>query len=160
MLLWLCCFSVGKVLDGNRCVEVSECSCVHRGRHFPPGSTISQDCNTWWGSRRLENVQILFSHLIIFVFVFCSVCRHGSWECTNEGCPGEKHVQCSSLNVIFVFWLFVSSVLSVQVSAWWWVSLTSRPLTTSSSPSLAAVSTCWQETAQTVSSQSLSKIYR
>lgn len=41
------CFSVGKVLDGNRCVEVSQCSCVHMGRHFPPGSTISQDCNTW-----------------------------------------------------------------------------------------------------------------
>lgn len=59
-----CTCPVGKVLDGNRCVEVSECSCVHRGRHFPPGSTISQDCNT-------------------------CVCRHGSWECTNEGCPGE-----------------------------------------------------------------------
>ncbi|KAG7216081.1 hypothetical protein INR49_007833 [Caranx melampygus] len=59
-----CTCPVGKVLDGNRCVEVSECSCVHMGRHFPPGSTISQDCNT-------------------------CVCRHGSWECTNEGCPGE-----------------------------------------------------------------------
>lgn len=42
-----CYASVGKVLDGNRCVEVSQCSCVHMGRHFPPGSTISQDCNTW-----------------------------------------------------------------------------------------------------------------
>jgi len=40
--------SVGKVLDGNRCVEVSQCSCAHMGRHFPPGSTISQDCNTWY----------------------------------------------------------------------------------------------------------------
>uniref|UniRef100_A0A3B4Y3U2 von Willebrand factor n=1 Tax=Seriola lalandi dorsalis TaxID=1841481 RepID=A0A3B4Y3U2_SERLL len=59
-----CTCPVGKVLDGNRCVEVSECSCVHMGKHFPPGSTISQDCNT-------------------------CVCRHGSWECTNEGCPGE-----------------------------------------------------------------------
>uniref|UniRef100_A0A4W6D782 von Willebrand factor n=1 Tax=Lates calcarifer TaxID=8187 RepID=A0A4W6D782_LATCA len=59
-----CICPVGKVLDGNRCVEVSQCSCVHMGRHFPPGSTISQDCNT-------------------------CVCRHGSWECTNEGCPGE-----------------------------------------------------------------------
>ncbi|XP_019745937.1 von Willebrand factor isoform X2 [Hippocampus comes] len=59
-----CTCPVGKVLDGNRCVEVSQCSCVHMGRHFPPGSTISQDCNT-------------------------CVCRHGSWECTNEGCPGE-----------------------------------------------------------------------
>ncbi|XP_068458313.1 von Willebrand factor [Clinocottus analis] len=59
-----CTCPVGKVLDGNRCVEVSQCSCVHMGRHFPPGSTISQDCNT-------------------------CVCRQGSWECTNEGCPGE-----------------------------------------------------------------------
>ncbi|XP_029010472.1 LOW QUALITY PROTEIN: von Willebrand factor [Betta splendens] len=59
-----CTCPVGKVLDGDRCVEVSQCSCVHMGRHFPPGSTISQDCNT-------------------------CVCRHGSWECTNEGCPGE-----------------------------------------------------------------------
>ncbi|XP_036961883.1 von Willebrand factor isoform X3 [Acanthopagrus latus] len=59
-----CTCPVGKVLDGNRCVEVSQCSCVHMGRHFPPGSTISQDCNS-------------------------CVCRHGSWECTNEGCPGE-----------------------------------------------------------------------
>uniref|UniRef100_A0A4W6D791 von Willebrand factor n=1 Tax=Lates calcarifer TaxID=8187 RepID=A0A4W6D791_LATCA len=38
-----CICPVGKVLDGNRCVEVSQCSCVHMGRHFPPGSTISQD---------------------------------------------------------------------------------------------------------------------
>ncbi|KAF3688863.1 von Willebrand factor [Channa argus] len=59
-----CACPAGKILDGNRCVAVSECSCVHMGRHFPPGSTISQDCNT-------------------------CVCRHGSWECTNEGCPGE-----------------------------------------------------------------------
>ncbi|CAL8374175.1 unnamed protein product [Arctogadus glacialis] len=59
-----CTCPAGRVLDGARCVEVSQCSCVHNGRHFPPGSTISQECNT-------------------------CVCRHGSWECTNEGCPGE-----------------------------------------------------------------------
>lgn len=59
-----CTCPAGKVLDGNRCVDVSQCSCAHMGRHFPPGSTISQDCNT-------------------------CVCRHGSWECSNEGCPGE-----------------------------------------------------------------------
>ncbi|KAF7224520.1 von Willebrand factor isoform X2 [Nothobranchius furzeri] len=59
-----CTCPTGKVLDGNRCVEVTQCSCTHMGRHFPPGSTISQDCNT-------------------------CVCRHGSWECTNEDCPGE-----------------------------------------------------------------------
>ncbi|TNN00902.1 hypothetical protein fugu_012148, partial [Takifugu bimaculatus] len=43
-----CRCPVGKVLDGTRCVEVSQCSCVHMGRHFPPGSSISQDCNTCW----------------------------------------------------------------------------------------------------------------
>lgn len=59
-----CTCPAGKVLDGNRCVEVSQCSCAHMGKHFPPGATVSQDCNT-------------------------CVCRHGSWECTNEGCPGE-----------------------------------------------------------------------
>jgi len=48
------CVSVGKVLDGNRCVEVSQCSCVHMGRHFPPGSSISQDCNTWWGRNYMQ----------------------------------------------------------------------------------------------------------
>ncbi|KAJ8002410.1 hypothetical protein DPEC_G00158600 [Dallia pectoralis] len=59
-----CSCPVGKVIDGDRCVEVSQCSCVHKGRHFPPGSSISQDCNT-------------------------CICRHGSWECTNQGCPAE-----------------------------------------------------------------------
>ncbi|XP_030646283.1 von Willebrand factor [Chanos chanos] len=59
-----CTCPVDKVLDGDRCVEVSQCSCLHTGRRYPPGSTISQDCNT-------------------------CVCRHGSWECTNEECPGE-----------------------------------------------------------------------
>ncbi|KAK1784997.1 hypothetical protein P4O66_018435, partial [Electrophorus voltai] len=59
-----CSCAVGKVLDGDRCVDVSQCSCQHTGKRFPPGSTISQDCNT-------------------------CVCRHGSWECTNEQCPGE-----------------------------------------------------------------------
>uniref|UniRef100_A0A3Q2CUH6 von Willebrand factor n=1 Tax=Cyprinodon variegatus TaxID=28743 RepID=A0A3Q2CUH6_CYPVA len=77
-----CTCPTGKVLDGNRCVEVSQCSCAHMGRHFPPGSTISQDCNT-------------------------CVCRHGSWECTNEECPGEHHinkpflvVSCPSVQMI------------------------------------------------------------
>ncbi|XP_064878243.1 LOW QUALITY PROTEIN: von Willebrand factor [Oncorhynchus nerka] len=59
-----CSCPVGKVLDGGLCVEVSHCSCIHMGQRFPPGSSISQDCNT-------------------------CICRHGSWECTNQGCPGE-----------------------------------------------------------------------
>uniref|UniRef100_A0A672PHD4 von Willebrand factor n=1 Tax=Sinocyclocheilus grahami TaxID=75366 RepID=A0A672PHD4_SINGR len=59
-----CNCPAGKVLDGDRCVDVSQCSCMHAGHRYPPASSISQDCNT-------------------------CVCRHGSWECTNEECPGE-----------------------------------------------------------------------
>ncbi|XP_016403144.1 von Willebrand factor [Sinocyclocheilus rhinocerous] len=59
-----CNCPAGKVLDGDHCVDVSQCSCMHAGRRYPPASSISQDCNT-------------------------CVCRHGSWECTNEECPGE-----------------------------------------------------------------------
>ncbi|KAL2092952.1 hypothetical protein ACEWY4_010264 [Coilia grayii] len=62
-----CNCPVGKVLDGERCVDVSQCSCVHTGKRYPPGSSISQDCNT-------------------------CICQHGSWQCTNEGCPGECFV--------------------------------------------------------------------
>ncbi|XP_031420651.2 von Willebrand factor, partial [Clupea harengus] len=62
-----CDCPVGKVLDGERCVDVSQCSCVHTGKRYPPGSSISQNCNT-------------------------CVCQHGSWQCTNEGCPGECFV--------------------------------------------------------------------
>ncbi|XP_053533763.1 von Willebrand factor [Ictalurus punctatus] len=59
-----CTCTAGKVLDREHCVDVSQCSCQHTGKRFPPGSTVSQDCNT-------------------------CVCRHGSWECTNEDCPGN-----------------------------------------------------------------------
>ncbi|MFT7812635.1 von Willebrand factor isoform X1 [Arapaima gigas] len=62
-----CTCPAGKVLDGTRCVDVSQCSCMHASRRYPPGSSIPQDCNT-------------------------CVCRHGSWDCTNEGCPGECFV--------------------------------------------------------------------
>lgn len=62
---------MGKVLDGNRCVEVSQCTCVHMGRHFPPGSTISQDCNTWWDSRnthKCTDTEIYRPHKLDCVF--------------------------------------------------------------------------------------------
>ncbi|CAL8262169.1 unnamed protein product [Merluccius merluccius] len=79
-----CTCPADKVLDGNHCVEVSQCSCVHMGRRFPPGSTISQECNT-------------------------CVCRHGSWECTNEGCPGECLVMGQSHIKTFDNKFFTSS---------------------------------------------------
>lgn len=53
-----------QLLDAGRCVESSECSCVHAGKRFPPGSSLSQDCNT-------------------------CICRNSMWVCSNEECPGE-----------------------------------------------------------------------
>lgn len=32
-------------------------------------------------------------HFVSKYSLSCSVCRHGSWECTNEGCPGERDLQ-------------------------------------------------------------------
>ncbi|XP_028664014.2 von Willebrand factor [Erpetoichthys calabaricus] len=57
----------GKIIDDDHCVDISECSCVHAGKRYPPSSSISQDCNT-------------------------CVCRHGFWQCSNEECPGECFV--------------------------------------------------------------------
>ncbi|XP_029453126.1 von Willebrand factor [Rhinatrema bivittatum] len=59
-----CSCPEGKFLDGDRCVDASECSCLHSGRRYHPGSSISRDCNT-------------------------CICRHGLWVCSNEDCPGE-----------------------------------------------------------------------
>ncbi|XP_051818879.1 von Willebrand factor [Antechinus flavipes] len=59
-----CSCPEGKLLDNGFCVESSECSCVHSGKHYPPGSSISQDCNT-------------------------CICRNSLWVCSNEDCPGE-----------------------------------------------------------------------
>ncbi|GAA6108639.1 von Willebrand factor, partial [Tachysurus ichikawai] len=41
-----CTCAAGKVLDREKCVDVSQCSCQHTGKRFPPGSSVSQDCNT------------------------------------------------------------------------------------------------------------------
>lgn len=49
-VMCMCCYLMhpeGKLLDGERCVESSDCSCIHSGRHYPPGFTIFQDCNSW-----------------------------------------------------------------------------------------------------------------
>ncbi|XP_045151939.1 von Willebrand factor [Echinops telfairi] len=54
----------GQLLDEDRCVEPAECSCVHSGKRYPPGSSLSQDCNT-------------------------CICRNSLWVCSNEECPGE-----------------------------------------------------------------------
>uniref|UniRef100_A0A8C2U1F5 von Willebrand factor n=1 Tax=Coturnix japonica TaxID=93934 RepID=A0A8C2U1F5_COTJA len=59
-----CSCPEGKLLDGERCVESSDCSCIHSGRHYPPGFTIFQDCNS-------------------------CICRRGIWICSNGECPGE-----------------------------------------------------------------------
>ncbi|XP_018418206.1 PREDICTED: von Willebrand factor [Nanorana parkeri] len=57
----------GKVLDGARCIDPSECSCVHAGKRYPTGAKITRDCNTCF-------------------------CRHGLWDCSDEDCPGECFV--------------------------------------------------------------------
>uniref|UniRef100_A0A8D0LCC8 von Willebrand factor n=1 Tax=Sphenodon punctatus TaxID=8508 RepID=A0A8D0LCC8_SPHPU len=62
-----CSCPEGKLLDGDHCVDSSECSCIHAGRRYPPGSSVSQDCNS-------------------------CICRHGIWICSNEPCPGECSV--------------------------------------------------------------------
>ncbi|KAF5912356.1 hypothetical protein HPG69_004026 [Diceros bicornis minor] len=54
----------GQLLDEGRCVESAECSCVHSGKRYPPGASLSQDCNT-------------------------CICRNSLWICSNEECPGE-----------------------------------------------------------------------
>ncbi|KAM9313180.1 von Willebrand factor [Gastrophryne carolinensis] len=62
-----CSCPEGKVLDGSYCIDASECSCVHSGKRYPMGVTITRDCNT------------------------CS-CKNGLWDCSNENCPGECFV--------------------------------------------------------------------
>uniref|UniRef100_H0WT68 von Willebrand factor n=1 Tax=Otolemur garnettii TaxID=30611 RepID=H0WT68_OTOGA len=59
-----CSCPEGQLLDEGRCVESTECSCVHSGKHYPPGASLSQDCNT-------------------------CICRNSQWICSNEECPGE-----------------------------------------------------------------------
>ncbi|XP_028910294.1 von Willebrand factor isoform X3 [Ornithorhynchus anatinus] len=59
-----CTCPEGKLLDGDRCVDSADCSCVHSGQHYPPGASIARDCNT-------------------------CICRHSVWVCSNQECPGE-----------------------------------------------------------------------
>lgn len=37
----------GTVYDGQRCVPVQQCPCLHNKRHFAPNSVIKRDCNNW-----------------------------------------------------------------------------------------------------------------
>ncbi|KAM7022548.1 von Willebrand factor [Passerculus sandwichensis] len=62
-----CSCPEGLLLDGDHCIESSDCSCIHSGKHYPPGFTISQDCNS-------------------------CICRRGMWICSNGECPGECSV--------------------------------------------------------------------
>ncbi|KAG8509132.1 von Willebrand factor, partial [Galemys pyrenaicus] len=59
-----CSCPEGQLLDDGHCVEPAECPCVHSGRRYPPGASLSQDCNT-------------------------CICRNSLWVCSNEECPGE-----------------------------------------------------------------------
>ncbi|NP_001316017.1 von Willebrand factor precursor [Oryctolagus cuniculus] len=62
-----CSCPEGQLLDGDRCVERAECPCVHSGERYPPGASLSRDCNT-------------------------CICRNSQWVCSNEECPGECFV--------------------------------------------------------------------
>ncbi|XP_060109795.1 von Willebrand factor [Heteronotia binoei] len=62
-----CSCPEGKLLDGDQCVDSYDCSCVHSGKHYPPGSSVYRDCNS-------------------------CICRQGVWICSNEPCPGECSV--------------------------------------------------------------------
>ncbi|EFB19326.1 hypothetical protein PANDA_020489, partial [Ailuropoda melanoleuca] len=59
-----CSCPEGQLLDEGRCVGSADCSCVHAGQRYPPGTSLSQDCNT-------------------------CICRNSLWICSNEECPGE-----------------------------------------------------------------------
>ncbi|XP_031239331.1 von Willebrand factor isoform X1 [Mastomys coucha] len=54
----------GELLDEDGCVQSSDCPCLHAGKRYPPGTSLSQDCNT-------------------------CICRNSLWVCSNEECPGE-----------------------------------------------------------------------
>uniref|UniRef100_A0A670HY20 von Willebrand factor n=1 Tax=Podarcis muralis TaxID=64176 RepID=A0A670HY20_PODMU len=62
-----CSCPEGKLLDGDLCVDSSDCPCLHSGKRYSPGSSVYQDCNS-------------------------CICRHGTWICSNEPCPGECSV--------------------------------------------------------------------
>ncbi|XP_049330378.1 mucin-2-like isoform X2 [Astyanax mexicanus] len=53
------------LLDDGRghCVPQHNCPCKHNGHYYPPGSQITDQCNT------------------------CT-CKQGKWKCTEEKCPG------------------------------------------------------------------------
>uniref|UniRef100_A0A452SAS3 von Willebrand factor n=1 Tax=Ursus americanus TaxID=9643 RepID=A0A452SAS3_URSAM len=59
-----CSCPEGQLLDEGRCVGSADCSCVHAGQRYPPGASLSRDCNT-------------------------CICRNSLWICSNEECPGE-----------------------------------------------------------------------
>ncbi|XP_073079394.1 von Willebrand factor isoform X1 [Manis javanica] len=59
-----CSCPEGWLLDDGRCVQHAECSCMHSGKRYPPGASLSRDCNT-------------------------CICRNSLWVCSNEECPGE-----------------------------------------------------------------------
>ncbi|XP_061438597.1 von Willebrand factor isoform X2 [Rhineura floridana] len=62
-----CSCPEGKLLDGDLCVDSSDCPCINSGKRYPPGSSVYWDCNS-------------------------CICRHGTWICSNEPCPGECSV--------------------------------------------------------------------
>lgn len=59
---------------------------THGGTHTPTTHTRIYTLQNI--KIRMAGYYFICTHSLKFTFTF-SVCRHGSWECTNEGCPGK-----------------------------------------------------------------------
>lgn len=57
---------------------------THGGTHTPIHTHITKQCI----QIRVAGYYFICTHSLKLTFTF-SVCHHGSWECTNEGCPGK-----------------------------------------------------------------------
>ena len=55
----------GLVLEGDNCIDPDECPCLHNGKMYESGASISRDCNT-------------------------CICARRNWECSKPGFPGQK----------------------------------------------------------------------
>ena len=43
-----CGCPANKVLNGDKCIEVTQCPCHFNGQTYRHGNWIKRDCNYWW----------------------------------------------------------------------------------------------------------------
>ena len=53
----------GLVREGDDCIDPDDCPCLHNGKMYESGASISRDCNT-------------------------CICARRNWECSKPGFPG------------------------------------------------------------------------